>query len=233
MIQPNAVNGFAALENSTLRERIGDVLRTAILNGSLREGSRIVERNLAAQFHTSLTAVREALIRLEAEGFVVKKPNASTYVTKLSAAGIEQIFDVRRVLEMYAIEQAALFANPESIQRMEKAFLTLMDVARTGDAQKFVLSDYALHELIWNMSGNDYLVAALKRVTPQVFAFAAIRLAKCHALDLLQDANSHGPLIDAIKKKDPLAARTSFLNALNEWLDSTREYVVSRGDVAS
>ncbi len=68
---------------------------------------------------------------------------------------MEQIFDLRRVLETYAIKQAALFANPESVQQMEKAFMNLMDVARTGDAQKFVLSDYALHELIWNMSGND------------------------------------------------------------------------------
>jgi len=71
---PMKALGFAALENSTLRERISDVLRMAILNGSLREGSRIVERNLAGQFHTSLTAVREALIRLEAEGFVIKSP---------------------------------------------------------------------------------------------------------------------------------------------------------------
>jgi DNA-binding GntR family transcriptional regulator len=67
-----------------LRDRIAEVLRKAILDGSLAEGSRIVERKLAAQFDTSLTAVREALIELEVEGFVVKKPNSATFVTQLS-----------------------------------------------------------------------------------------------------------------------------------------------------
>ena len=74
-------------------------------------------------------------------------------------------------------------------------------------------------------------MAALKRVTPQVFAFAAIRLSKSHALDLIQNANSHAPMVDAIKRKDPVAARCTFLNALNDWLDSTREYVMNRDGV--
>ncbi len=223
-------DGFAALDNLTLRERIADALRAAILNGSLQEGARIVERNLAAQFQTSLTAVREALIRLEAEGFVLKRPNAATYVTKLSRKGIEQIFDVRRVLETYAVEQAALHANRDSSARLENAFLHLLDIARTGKSSDFILCDYALHELIWSMSGNDHLVAALKRVTPAAFAFAAIRLSQSEAFDLLQDANSHAALIEAIKKKRPAEARSAFLKALEGWLETTREYVADRNE---
>jgi DNA-binding GntR family transcriptional regulator len=223
---------FAKMDQSTLRERIADALRTAILDGSLKEGSRIVERGLAAQFHTSLTAVREALIRLEAEGFVSKRPNAATYVIKLSAEGMQQIFEVRRVLETYTIEKAAMSATPGSLARLEAAFLSLMDVARTGNTSKFILSDYAFHELIWSMSGNEHLAAALKRVTPPVFAFTAIRLSKSRALDLIQDANSHAALVDAIKKKDPVAARSAFLRALDEWQNSTSEYVIGLDESA-
>ncbi len=75
---------FEKLTTATLRERIAEKMREAILTGTLREGERLVERKLASQFATSLTAVREALIELEAEGFVTKKPNAATHVTKLT-----------------------------------------------------------------------------------------------------------------------------------------------------
>ena len=75
---------FEKLESNTLRLRIADKFREAILNGSLTEGERIVERKLATLFGSSLTAVREALIQLESEGLVTKKPNAATFVIKLT-----------------------------------------------------------------------------------------------------------------------------------------------------
>src|SRR6266513_4778363 len=97
---------FERLPSYSLRGRIAETLREAILNGTLEEGQRLVERSLAAQLGASLTAVREALIELEMEGFIQKRRNASTYVTKLSAADVRKIYDVRRILEGFAFEQA-------------------------------------------------------------------------------------------------------------------------------
>ena len=216
---------FAKLSNSTLRDRIAEVLRKAILNGTLAEGSRIVERKLAEQFDTSLTAVREALIELEVEGFVIKKPNSSTYVTKLSLEITEKIFAVRRVLETFAMEEAARRATPEGMGALESAYRATLEAARAGDLENFILRDYAMHELIWSLTANEYLAAALKRIIPPVFAFAAMRMAKGHAFDMVQDAKSHRALIDAIQSKKPASARKAFLDALEGWLASTRSYV--------
>lgn len=219
-------SAFDKLPSATLRERISEILRNAILNGSLKEGSRLVERHLAEQFQTSLTAVREALIRLEAEGFVTKRPNAATHVTKLSLEVTEKIFAVRRVLETYAVEQAAREGTPQQIEELQKAFLAMTDAARKGPAADFIVKDYALHQLIWTMSGNEYLCAALKRISPPVFAFAAIRFATHgHPFDLMRDSVSHSDLVKAIAAKDPEAARNAFLSALDEWLTSTRDHV--------
>ena len=220
-----APRSFARIAAPPLRDRIAEILRKAILNGSLPEGSRIVERQLASQFEISLTAVREALIRLEAEGFVVKKPNASTYVTKLSLELSEKIFKIRRVLETYAVEEAARNATTEQIQQLEKAYWEMVDAARNNNPESFILHDYAFHELIWSMTGNEYIPAALQRITPPVFAFAAMRMAKGNAFDLLQDARSHMPLLDAIKSKHAEKARSAFLTALDGWLASTRAHV--------
>ena len=108
---------FERLSSSTLRERIVEKLKTAILTGTLREGDRLVERQLAAQFQTSLTAVREALIQLETEGFVSKKPNAATHVTKLSMEAAEKISAVRRILEVFAVEEAARCGRQHHMRR--------------------------------------------------------------------------------------------------------------------
>ena len=61
---------FSKLSPRTLRDQIEEKIREAILGGLLRPGERLVERRLAEQFGSSLTAVREALISLESDGFV-------------------------------------------------------------------------------------------------------------------------------------------------------------------
>ena len=96
---------FERLANSTLRSRIAEQLRDAIVDGTLRTGERIVERKLAAQFGASLAVVREAIIQLEAEGFITIWPNTSTHVTQLSLAETEKIFAVRKVLEVSRLKR--------------------------------------------------------------------------------------------------------------------------------
>jgi len=87
---------FERIAGSTLRSRVAERVRPAILDGSLTEGQRLVDRDLAAQFAISLTVIREALIDLEKDGFVIKKPNAATYVTKLSFDAVEKSFCVSK-----------------------------------------------------------------------------------------------------------------------------------------
>lgn len=94
---------FDKLSSSTLRIQIVEKVKTAILTGTLSEGERL-ERDLAAQLGTSLTAVRDALIQLEAEGFITEKPNTTTHVTKLFPKEIVNLCTrVRENTEKYPI----------------------------------------------------------------------------------------------------------------------------------
>ncbi len=216
---------FERLTTATLRERIAEKIREAILTGSLREGERLVERKLASQFATSLTAVREALIELEAEGFVTKKPNAATHVTRLTLEGAEKIFALRRLLETFAVEEAARRATSEQIQELEYHYRDMLEAANKKKSRIFIRRDFAFHEKIWEAAGNEYLAAALERIVVPIFAFSAIRIDSRQAFDLTQDAQSHLPMLEAIKAKDPEAARKAFLAGLEEWLSNTRAYV--------
>jgi DNA-binding GntR family transcriptional regulator len=116
-------------------------------------------------------------------------------------------------------------ASLEQVQRLEAAYLELLDTARRHQAQLFILKDLALHEAMWQITANEYLEAALRRTVHPIFAFTAIRILSCHPFDLLQDAHSHLPIIEAIKAKNSTVAREAFLNAVDDWLSKTKNYV--------
>lgn len=169
---------FERVATSTLRGQITERIREAILHGLLKAGERIVERTLAAQFGASLTAVREAIITLETEGLVTKKPNTSTRITELTAEDVESIFEVRLLLEPHVVARAARIATAEQRSNLEKAYLEMVDAARRGDVRSYVARDYAWHAAAWAVAGNEYLQTVLRRVTLPLFSYSSIRFSE-------------------------------------------------------
>ena len=216
---------FEKLETQTLCARIANQTRDAILEGSLKPGEKVVERKLAAQFGASLTAVREALVLLESEGFIKKRPNSATYVTKLTLAEAEQIQALRRVLEGYAVEEAARLATPEQVGELERLYLEMMEAARKNDSKLFVHKDLLWHERVWQISDNEFLRTTLRRLMLPFLAFSAIRLVSERSMDLMDDAYSHLPILKAIKSGDPKLARGALETALEQWISELRQYV--------
>lgn len=220
-LQPLAVH--------TLREQISDRLRDAILDGSLRAGERIVERQLAAQMGASLTAVREALIELETEGFIRKRRNASTHITLLHAEEVQDALRAREVLEGWAVQEAARNISPEGDKALKAAYRALQDAARTQDRKAFVHCDLALHRTLWRLAGSPTMTAAIERALLPFFAFAAIRIvAEPFAnVDLKADAIAHKPMIDAVCAGDVRLARGAFSQAMQLWKKDSNEHLLA------
>ena len=216
---------FEKLTTQTLRGQIVQRIRHAILNGTLKPGERLVERKLASEFGASLTAVREAVIELETDGFITKRPNAFTYVTKLSIAEIEKVFVLRKVLETHAIQEAARLASPEAISQLEVSYLQMIDSARRHDLRAYIHEDLLWHESIWRMADNEFVTAALRRIIVPLFTFTSIRFYGGSPFDLLADAMSHMPLLEAIKAHDPAMAGAAAVSAMEGWLQGIRDYL--------
>ena len=216
---------FGRVKTPTLRSQITEQIREAILHGQLKAGERIVERTLAAQFGASLTAIREAIITLETEGFVTKKPNTSTCITQLTAEDVESIFEVRLLLEPHVVAKAAQLATGEQRNDLEKAYLEMVDAARQGDLRAYVSKDYAWHAAVWAIVGNEYLQTVLRRVTLPLFSYSSIRFSERGAFDLLNDATSHLPLLEQIKAGNAEGARECAERALNGWHASISAFV--------
>lgn len=213
---------FEKLSSGTLRSRIAHQIREAILNGSLKEGERLVERKLANALGASVTAVREALIELELEGFILKKVNLGSYVTKMSIEDVEKVFHVRRVLEAYALAEAARRGTGDQVEKLEQIYLEMVDAARAKNRRAFNQHDVRWHLLVWQMAHNEYLEAALRRAALPYFAFIAIRIGTLDPLSLLRDATTHLPLLEAIKAGDAARVERTFSEMLETWLEITR-----------
>jgi len=221
---------FEKITSDTLRARIAKQIRDAILSGTLKEGSKLVERNLATELGASLTAVREGLIELEWEGFIVKKKNSGTHVIKLSPADVEQIFEVRTVLEAHAFASAAANATPEDIQHLEHAYEEMVEAAKSKDARFYNQRDVAFHSAVWRATHNDFLKAALKRAILPYFSYTAIRIGSVNPLVLQNDAAGHFPLLEAIKSRNSEAARRAFQQCIQDWLDIARAELTADGE---
>lgn len=202
---------------ATLRQQIVHEVRTSILNRTLLPGERLVERDLAARLGTSLTAIREALIQLEMEGFTVKKPNAATHVVQLTPSEVKNIYAVRQLLERYSFQEAARLASDDDIKRLEELHKEALLNARRGDGIAYISSDLEWHQAVWQATRNNCLIDSLRRVTLPLFGFTAMEMASNKGFDLTRDALSHEPLLEAIRAHDPSLAEKAFKDAEALW----------------
>ena len=205
------------LNNLSARHQVADKIREAILDGSLSSGERLVERKLADMFGTSQSAIREALIQLELEGHVSKRPNSATFVTHFSQRELENTISVRRVLEGFAAEEAARQSTRADIERLEELYRQSAAAVRAHEFQKYIRGDLSWHIAMWESTHNDCLVETLRRVVVPLFGFSAIRVAMQPGFNLTNDLKLHRALLDAVAAGEPEASRRAFNAAMHDW----------------
>src|SRR6185312_2361148 len=164
------------LNTQPARHQVAEKIRESILDGSLIPGERLVERKLAEVLGTSQSAIREALIQLELEGHVSKKPNSATFVIHFSQRDLENTIAVRRVLEGFAVEEAARQATSVDVQRLEDLFQQSQAAARSREFQKYIRCDLNWHIAMWESTHNDTLVECLRRIVVPCSASAQFGL---------------------------------------------------------
>jgi DNA-binding GntR family transcriptional regulator len=196
------MNGISPspLKKLSLKDRVADVIRESILAGKLESGDRIVELKLAKDLGIGTTAVREALLELESEGFVTRLANKGTFVTRLNLEEIEQSFRVRRDLEGLAIELFQQRATAADIVALETLVDQMRAAATTGDLDRFYQVDLEFHRAIWNFSGNRPLVKCLNVMVVPLFAFFIMKNRKDSKEHFLVSVEKHSGIVRSLRK---------------------------------
>ncbi|MCX6552076.1 MAG: GntR family transcriptional regulator [Acidobacteria bacterium] len=144
------------------RERASDsafqALRDGILTQLFKPGERLNIPDLAARLDVSLTPVKEALNRLEAEGLVRIRPRSGTFVAELSPEDVAETFEIRRALECLAAERAIAHLTPEVLDRFRSIVRDLeRPVAAEADRALHEQTNVQFHSLLVQLSGNRRL----------------------------------------------------------------------------
>ncbi|MCD8075499.1 MAG: GntR family transcriptional regulator [Lachnospiraceae bacterium] len=164
---------------NTIRGQVYEQLKQAICDGDYKPGQWLQEKELAEQFSVSRSPVREALKQLAADGLVTEIPNKGIFVRKFTPKDIEEIFDLRVMLESYAIQKVVehLSTDGESIkQELTSCLQTLEKTYRQNDLSLYTDADTALHEKIIQLSGNDFLGIVYERVHIMIQQFRSYSL---------------------------------------------------------
>lgn len=151
------MEGNRLTEKATLRKKIRDYIQQQIASGRFKPGDRIVETQMARELGVSQAPVREAILELAAMGLLEERPYSGSFVRKLTAADIEDIYNTRAFLDEYAARRAAQRIGPEQLEKME-ALLRGMDEAE--NPHDFVEKDIAFHAMVVEAAGSP----ALKKV---------------------------------------------------------------------
>jgi DNA-binding GntR family transcriptional regulator len=165
---------FPPIQPVSLTDRVIGALKDAFLEGSLRPGDAIVERNIARQMKVGSPVVREALIALQGQGFVRRVTNTGTYVTKFESEEVHQLITLRIEFETLALQWARTRATAEELDELNSIVDSLVDAAKLGNRKEFMERDIGFHRACWKLSGNRFLAETLDRLMAPLFAFVVV-----------------------------------------------------------
>jgi len=208
-----------------LRELVLEAIREAIKNGSLQPRERLMEIQLADELGVSRTPVREALRKLELEGFIVMVPRKGAYVSDLTMKDIADVFEIRAALEGLAAALAAERITEEELEIMERLLVEKGEAINLDDIEKLVAVDTKFHEAMYKASRNERLSAIISNLREQIQRF---RLTSLSVPGRKNDSlKEHCGLLEAIQGRDIQLARQlaqeHIENAENVLIDSLKK----------
>ena len=154
-----------------LREVVCETLREAIRKGTLKPGERLMEIQLAEELGVSRTPVREAIRKLELEGYVIMMPRRGTYVANLSIRDVNEVFEIRTSLDSLASGLAAERITDEELERLQRLLVAIGEYIEANDMDKIVETDTEFHDLLHQASRNSRLVGIIFNLREQLTRF--------------------------------------------------------------
>ena len=192
--------GLTRLTTSSLREQAVRVIRARIITGEIEAGEIYSAPSLAARLGVSATPIREAMLDLVSEGLVESVRNRGFRVLQLSNEDLDEIFELRLLLEVPAIGRVAGSLDLAEARRFRALVEEIETFAADGDLADFLDADRSFHLGLIGLLGNGRLVEIVDRLRLQSRLFGLERLARTGML--AQSAAEHREILDAVVSAD-------------------------------
>ena len=164
-------NNTISVHRSSLREQVYDILRDQLDSGELEPGNPIRQDDIAAQLGVSRTPMREALLRLEQEGFVTIKPRSGISVRRLTEQDIRNLYQMIGALEASVLVTESASLTDEKIARMRRHNDEGRAALTVNDFDRYYNTNLALHDSYLQLSGNRELVYTVTAMKQRLYDF--------------------------------------------------------------
>lgn len=197
-----AVHSRIEKKDIPARKRVYANLKTAILSGQLGPKERLTEEHLAETLGVSRTPVREALYKLEAEGLIRPLETRGFIVSGDSKEEVEELFEIRAILEGYALRITSERISEESFHQLDNFIAkaqAALDTGRMGDVFKWNTRFHDhLHELVSDMARLYRMIVDMRK---QVLRYRRETLQSIEGAQRTLDG--HRKILLALRLKDP------------------------------
>lgn len=193
--------------SKTLRELALEKMRAAILDFRFKPGDRLVERHMAQMLGVSRTVVREVIRNLESEGLVEIVPHHGPIVAKASPEDVEQIYELRMLLEGAAARSAAVNAKTEDVEALRLALADVQEGYRAGAPTEVLSATSKFYETLFSCGGKPVALNLLKAINLRINHLRAVTIST-------EGRARNGPaemqdIVDAIARGDAEGAQAA------------------------
>ncbi|MEE8574388.1 MAG: GntR family transcriptional regulator [Thermodesulfobacteriota bacterium] len=188
----------------TLRERIVEFIKDAVITGRLNPGERVPESEIAERFGISRTPIREAFRQLESEGFLMMTPRKGAVVSPITGKDVREFYAIKSLLEGYAAGKACSMLSDKEIKKLKDLNADMTECARKNNVKTFFKLDNKFHDVFLSACGNDKLLALTHQLVQQFERFRVTALSLPGRME--NSARQHVKIIDALVSRDEVLA---------------------------
>jgi DNA-binding GntR family transcriptional regulator len=185
---------------ATIPQHALDGLRRAIVDGTLRPGQRVGQEEVADSLGVSVAPVREALRTLEQEGQVTYVPRRGYFVTELRYEDLEEIYELRQVLEERAARRALRTIDDDALRRIVAAAADCVNAAAAGDVAGELQANRRFHFAILESPEQVHAMRVIRLLWDSTEAYRAMYYNSPDERRAAADA--HDRIIDAVRAGD-------------------------------
>ena len=212
---------FAALKQpESLAKMAYEAIRQSILSGEWKIGELYNEKAIAADLGISRTPVREALLELASQDLIIFLPRRGLMVNRFTRRDVDEIFELRKAIELAAVEKITLASPPFDLFEIEESLLKQRKSAKEKDYLAFMEADRLFHTSFSELTNNRRLIAILENIRDMIHVMGAKALAlEGRALEVIEE---HQAIFEAVRRGNAEKAR----NAMAYHLDLSKGAVV-------
>lgn len=197
----------------SLTDEIVDIIRERILKGEYKIGEKIKENQIASELRVSRTPIREAFKQLENEGLIDYIPNRGCFAKGFTRRDIEDLYAVRKALEILAVEWAVNRINQAEIDKLQEQSDLMEFYTARKDGKKVLEINSDFHAVIYNASGSRFMAQVLRSYKEYIDQTRKVIFDGGEYLEEI--FQEHKAVLEAIKNRDVEGAKEAMAKHLD------------------